>query len=249
MLRIKALLMLFACLTLTIGLTACGDEGTDPEQTPSPDAEPQPDPTPDPTPTPTPDPTPDPQPAPEPDPTPDPEPEAADPLCDEFMACGGSAEDLIGTWDWQGWCQPFDEEDPFDGACELLGSETTVTPIGESSFREDGTYEVEAIYEFRDEVRVPTACFDDPICGAHQAALDEAWACGPIDGECVCTRLREFDGSESGTWSIDGSLMEIVKDDPEEAPRLLGFCIDGDTISLRDKEGDDDRAIFTFSRR
>lgn len=150
--------------------------------------------------------------------------------------CGG---DVVGTWDWESWCRTIAPEDLLIPECPEAIVEQEIVPRGTLSFREDGSYEVAAVYEIQSALLMPLSCLGGAGCEALVASLNEQeeaflWTCEAEGEACACDRLQELDGSQAGTYEAQDGVLTTYPASEEEA-RPLVYCVEGDTLQARDQ--------------
>ena len=179
------------------------------------------------------------------DSNPDPVPEKE--VC-EFEACGG---DPAGTWSLEGECG-FEGRTDIDPECPgafLQAEGVGLSGQSDLSFEDDGswglTYNLTGSFQFF----VPKECLGEATCEDVEGRLhlpqSDNWACPDTGEACDClipTETSLNDGGVRDSWRVEGNT--IIATDTDDEDQVFEFCIEGDTMTVKDGDG----FVLTFSR-
>lgn len=152
------------------------------------------------------------------------------PMCGELDACGGKLE---GSWKLEDACFIVLEQ-PKLGFCEEATAELHARMSDGSITFEDDVFDRN--YEINAEMilKLPESCREDKKCTDMGATLQNGamLICADADGEkngCECSASLKSTLSQSGEFTIRGNRVQLVGEE-------LGYCVKGDTLTLRPTE-------------
>lgn len=157
------------------------------------------------------------------------------PMCGEFEACGGKLE---GSWKLEDACIVVLEQ-PMFGSCEDATAELHARMSEGSITFEDDTFEWN--YEVQTEMilTLPESCQGEGAekteCSSLGITLQNGaeLICADADGDnagCECSASFSSRLSQNGEHTIRGNRVQLVAEE-------LGYCVKGDTLTLRQSEG------------
>ena len=157
--------------------------------------------------------------------------DADGPMCGAFEACGGKLE---GSWTLAEACYVVLEQ-PMLGFCEEATAELHARRAEGSVTFEGETFQRN--YEIASELilKLPQSCLgegsDQAKCAEMGATLQNGATliCADADGDnagCECSASLSSTLSQQGEFTIRGNRVMLVGEE-------LGYCVKGDTLSLR----------------
>jgi len=162
--------------------------------------------------------------------------------------CGG---DLVGAWELSAVCADTEAlrqmfRDAFlegsMGTCPQVSAGPVSLGIsGPLSYTADLTYAVSMTVTIDASVSIPTSCLVGDTCASLGVALTQRNAlytgCTGTT-TCKCTLHLERTNTESGTYTVSGTVAAMVGSDGSTS--ALSYCAKGDTLTVRDVEPDAD---------
>ena len=152
-------------------------------------------------------------------------------LCTGFTACGG---DPTGTWTVTGFCdndvggQEFEE-------CPAATVDLDFTQTGTVTLNSDSSYQFSINTDGVGTLTIPGSC----LTGITECSIfddDELLCTGDPASACTCqSEINEVD-MDTGTWAVSGTTITLT--DQSEQSDDLEFCVDGNTLTVRDAEDD-----------
>jgi len=178
----------------------------------------------------------------------------------DFDACGGDVE---GTWEFFAACADVSPEDLFNGEmpfgeCPDLAVTFNIDLSGSVTFEAGGAYNSSITRSGGVVISVPESCLMGATC-------EQAFAPDPedpedmssfevVDGVCE-VMLPEDDSTEAetGTYELDDNMLIMQGMDDTEADAPQQYCVQGNTITVRnvdiDEETGNETVVFFQATR
>lgn len=157
-------------------------------------------------------------------------------LCESFSPCGG---DPAGSWILDGFCI-VDEDTRFD-ECPGATVERSLSRSGSVELNPDSSYQVDFTGNTRFTLSVSGSCLTGVTDCSSLQQEDESLSCtGDPASSCTCTGEDVSVDMTTGTWAVSDNTIAFTGEDGTET---LGFCVEGNTLTLRDAEGSVTRLI------
>jgi hypothetical protein len=172
----------------------------------------------------------------------------AGPISCELTACGG---DVAATWDIAGVCSVVpDGETPFHAGCDDAVVDIVLDGSGTITFKDDLTYEASIQITSAFDVHFPAGCADS--C-TNIGMIDGVECVDSDDGGCDCTgELEPAPDTASGTYVAEGDTLTMTAEPDqgeEPMPEENEYCVDGDTLTVRQMGRDGSINTFVATRQ
>jgi hypothetical protein len=166
---------------------------------------------------------------------------------DYDTSCGG---DVVGSWEFSAACvtlgpNAFKDEngdDPF-GGCKGVQLSANADFSGTMTFDKDGSYSNMLESKIDVEISIPMSCLMGATCDVFDG--------GVADGDaCVTKQMGVNDmKDETGKYTIDGNMIELIKDGETSTGDKTEYCVDGDTLTAKTTNDDGTTVVFQAKRQ
>ncbi len=151
-------------------------------------------------------------------------------LCESFSPCGG---DPIGSWSLAGFCI-VDNDVSFD-ECPGATVDNNDSRSGSVQLNSDNSYQVDVTNNSQFTISVPGNCLTEANDCSSVGQEDESLVCsGDPASSCTCTSEDITVDMTTGTWAVSDNTITLTNEDGTDT---LEFCVEGNTLTLRDDEG------------
>lgn len=172
----------------------------------------------------------------------------------DFRACGG---DIEGTWEFTLGCANLTLADIFGADNEIAMCEGTslaanIDISGTATFGADGSYDTSINRDFDFQINIPLSCLPGgAMCSAFAGdpGDEDAPTVTEEDGVCMLAMDPAPDTeAEMGMYEVQGNEL-IMTEEGEESDSPSEYCIEGNTITVKSVEIDEDTGneqVFFF---
>ena len=146
-----------------------------------------------------------------------------------FTACGG---DPTGVWRIADSCLTADIDVSEAGGadCEGLSVSTDIDYTGTITIDAGGTYTTDMDVGIDFSATYPKSCLGATDCGQLGPDAQDTGSA------CVVSMSETDTAQDSGTWSVDGTIMSLSSDG--DGPSEAEYCVSGNRMELNIQEED-----------
>jgi hypothetical protein len=169
---------------------------------------------------------------------------------DDFEPCGG---DVAGTWEFTLACADltlasiFGENNEI-ATCDGVTLAANVDISGTATFEEGGAYDSEIERDIDLQIELPLACLPaGATCAAFEGDGTDGMTVTEADGVCMLSNNPPAETqTEMGTYELEGDTL-IMTQAGEEADEPSEYCVEGNTITVRSIDIDEESGAETVT--